>query len=257
MPHPSLFTTVISGYLPEPHASLLNGILFGIPLKSAKDLHYELQRVGLLHLVVLSGVNITLLASFVKIICAHFSRILSYLIVILVIILFVLFVGPQAPIVRTAIMTMCTYVGIMMGRRNLSLYSLIISFCVILLIFPRWFSSISLYLSYGATLGIILFAGKREEGVVGELKTSLAAQVFTVPIILFSFKQVSLISPLANILVGFTVGPLMIFGFLAALLGKVHYELGIIPIYLCYGILSYMLYVITILSRIPFTFFQF
>ena len=95
---PKIFTNVINYYLPEPHASLLNGILFGINLKTTKEFYEQLKIVGLLHLVVLSGINITLLASIVTQTTQFFSKRVSILITMLTIIFFVLFVGIQAPI---------------------------------------------------------------------------------------------------------------------------------------------------------------
>jgi len=88
---PKIFTTVINHYLPEPHASLLNGILFGINLKTTKEFYEQLKIVGLLHLVVLSGINITLLASIVTQTTQFFSKKVSILITILTIIFFLFF----------------------------------------------------------------------------------------------------------------------------------------------------------------------
>ena len=157
---PKIFTTVINHYLPEPHASLLNGILFGINLKTTKEFYEQLKIVGLLHLVVLSGINITLLASIVNQTTQFFSKKVSILITILTIIFFVLFVGIQAPILRAAFMGILTFVAYYTGRKNYSLYTLFLSFIFSLLLFPKWLKTISFQLSYAATLGIILFGEK-------------------------------------------------------------------------------------------------
>lgn len=256
--NPAFFTSIINFYLPEPHSSLLNGIIFGINLKTAKVFYDQLKIVGLLHIVVLSGMNITILAAIVGNITSFFSRQISIMITILVIILFILFVGPQAPIVRAGIMGILTYVAILTKRKNFVLYSLFLSAVFIAIVFPAWLNTLSLYLSYGATLGIIFFGPKsKEEGLIKELKTTLSAQVFTAPIIFIYFKQISLISPLSNILVAPVIPPLMIFGFLTAILGKINYFLGLIPAYICYGLLTYIVWIVEILSKIPFAFIQF
>ena len=36
---PSIFTSVINSYLPEPEASLLNGMIFGVSLKTTKEFY--------------------------------------------------------------------------------------------------------------------------------------------------------------------------------------------------------------------------
>ncbi|MFA5770083.1 MAG: ComEC/Rec2 family competence protein [Patescibacteria group bacterium] len=255
---PSIFTSVINSYLPEPHASLLNGIIFGINLRTTKEFYQQLKVVGLLHLVVLSGINITILSSMISSSTKFLSKLFSTLITILVIIFFVIFVGPQAPIIRAAFMGLLTHVAIITGRKNYSLYALFLSLIFILIFWPDWLKTVSLQLSYGATLGIVLFGqGKNNNWIIKNLRLTLAAQVFTVPIIFFYFKQISLISPLANLLVAETIPPLMIFGFLTAILGRIHYFLGYIPSLLCYGILSYLVWVIKTLAKIPFAFFNF
>lgn len=255
---PSIFTNVINSYLPEPEASLLNGIIFGVNLRTTKEFYQQLKIVGLLHLVVLSGINISLLAAMVSSITKYFSKVISTLITILTIILFVIFVGPQAPIIRSAVMGILTHVAIITGRKNYTLYALFLSLIFILIFWPSWLKTVSLQLSYGATLGIVIFGQSQSKNYISRnLRLTLAAQVFTVPIIFLYFKQISLISPLANLLVAETIPPLMVLGFLTAFLGKIHYILGYIPSLLCYGILSYIVWIVETLAKIPFAFFNF
>ena len=255
---PSIFSSVINSYLPEPHASLLNGIIFGINLKTSKLFYEQLKIVGLLHLVVLSGINITMLGAIIANITGFLGKRASILLTILTIILFIFFVGPQAPIVRAGIMGMLTLVAVLYGRKNIGLYSLFLSLIFIAVVFPDWLASVSLYLSYGATLGIMLFGQSSSKNqIIKDLKISLAAQIFTAPIIFIYFKQISFISPLSNILVAPIIPPLMVLGFLTAILGKINYYLGLIPSYICYGLLSYIVWVIEKLSKIPFIFLKF
>jgi len=86
------FSSVINNYLSEPQASLLNGIIFGVNLKTTKIFYEQLKIVGLLHIVVLSGMNITILAAIIGSITSFFGKQISILITILTIILFILFV---------------------------------------------------------------------------------------------------------------------------------------------------------------------
>jgi len=259
---PKIFTTVINSYLPEPHASLLNGILFGIDLKTTKDFYEQLKMVGLLHLVVLSGINITLLSSIISQTTQFFSKKLSILITIMCIIFFVIFVGIKAPILRAAFMSILTLVANYTGRKNYSLYALTLSFLFSVVLFPSWLKTISFQLSYAATLGIILFGEKSikksENNLLNfynqlkaDFKTSLAAQLFTVPIIFLYFKQISLIAPLANMMISFLIPLLMILGFLTAILGKISFYLGFPFAWICYLILSYIIFVVDTLSKIP------
>ncbi len=259
MPNPSIFTPVINSYLPEPHASLLNGIIFGIPLKTNPLFNQKLKMVGLLHLVVLSGMNITMLAAIIGSLTKFLPKKMSLCVTIACIILFVLFVGVQAPVLRAAIMGIIGLLAIIYGRRNTALYSLFLSFVFFLIFWPGSITTISFQLSFGATLGIILFGNPKPKSspVWQELKPSLAAQLFTTPIIFGYFQQISFIAPVANLLSAFIIAPIMVFGFLTALLGKIHFLLGAIPAAICYVLLSYLVLIIDVLSKIPFAYVKF
>ncbi len=252
------FTSVLNNYLTEPQASLLNGIIFGHSLQTSKVFYNEIKIVGLLHLVVLSGTNITILTSILADFLSFFSKRISTLITILAIILFVLFVGMEAPIIRAAFMSICTLVAIIYGKKDYSWLGLVLSLVFIYIFFRDWLGTISLQLSYAATVGILLVGQTTSKNRLWrQLKISLAAQAFTTPIIFMYFHQVSLISPVSNLLMSELVAPLMIFGFLAAILGKISYFLGLFPAYICQGLLTYMVWIIETLSKIPFAFYQF
>jgi len=253
-------------YLPEPHASLLNGIIFGVKLKTATAFYQQIKMVGLLHLVVLSGSNITILIAIVGSLTQFLGKLVSIVLSILTIILFIIFVGPQAPVVRAGFMGILTLVAVIYGRKTYALYSLLLSLIFTAIFWPGWINTLSLQLSYAATLGMILFARKSVsqhhrtkntlidnffKGVKDELRTSLSAQALTVPLIYIYFKEISLVAPLANLLVSFLIAPLMIFGLLTYGLGKLHYWLALVPSYLCFGMLDYLVCVIKVLSQLP------
>lgn len=266
---PDYFASVINGYLPEPQASLLNGILFGINLKTSKEFYLELQKVGLVHMVVLSGTNIAILALIIDSLLSGFSKNTRLLITSFLVIIFVIFVSPQAPIVRAALLYIITAVSFIYGFHTFSVYILLLTCTLSLIVYPAWLTSISFQLSYAATLGLILFARRKKtsatdsnikkfiQWVKEDLHISLAAQVFTVPIIFIYFKQISLISPIANLLTAWIIPPLMIFGFMTAILGKLNYFLGLPSSYICYGMLTYMIWIIHQLSSLPFIFIDF
>lgn len=256
---PSIFTSVINSYLPEPHASLLNGIIFGIPLKTNPLFNQKLKMVGLLHLVVLSGMNITMLAAIIGSLTKFLPKKISLFTTLICIVLFVLFVGVQAPVLRAAIMGILSLLAIIYGRKSTALYSLFLSFIFFLVFWPESITTISFQLSFGATLGIILFGSSKTKShpIWQELKPSLAAQLFTTPLIFSYFRQISFIAPVSNLMSAFLIAPIMFFGFLAAVLGKIHFFLGLIPAVISYVLVSYLVFVIDTLSKIPFAFVQF
>jgi len=244
----------------------MNGILFGIPLKTTKHFYEDLKTAGLLHMVVLSGMNIGCIAGITEMFFHKFSKIALTLITILTVIFFTVLVRSEAPIIRATFCTLSTSVAIIAGKRRTAFYTLFLSYCFIAVVWPSWRFSLSTFLSYGATLGIILHTARKDcysnenkplsEKISAYLKeeswVSFRAHLFTAPFIYYYFKQISLVSVLSNVLVSFTIAPLIIFGFLTVTAGMIHQSLGTIPSILCYGLLQYIIFVVTYVSKIPF-----
>lgn len=270
-------TILINSYLPEPHASLLLGILFGKKLEVTQTFYDNLKKVGLIHIVVLSGMNITLLSSFVIGASIHIlGRRLSTILTIVCIVLFVLFVGIQPPLIRASIMGILSLVGLLLGRKTLALYTLFLSAIIMILIWHEWITSISFHLSFGATLGIILFGNVEGNNTIipqteslnnspvhtlmkslysyidDELRVTLSAQIFTVPLIFFYFRQISFIAPLANILISFIIAPLMIIGLITVAVGSMWWYGGFVLSWICYGLIQWLVWIVEWLSKIPY-----
>ncbi|QQS44627.1 ComEC/Rec2 family competence protein [Candidatus Roizmanbacteria bacterium] len=265
-------TDLFNSYLPEPHASLMNGILLGRPLFVTDTFYNQLKAVGLIHIVVLSGMNITLLSSIIlRIMVPFIGRKLAMMLTIGIIVGFIFFVGPEAPVVRAGIMGILSLVGLLFGRKALTIYSLFLSALAMILINPSWLTSISFQLSFAATLGIILFGSPVRNGdktqdelvkansvvsyLLEELRISLSAQVFTVPIIFYYFRQVSLVAPIANILIAWLIAPIMILGLIIIPIGLISWQFGFVASWSVYPLLSIIVFVTEGLSKIPYASF--
>lgn len=265
-------THLFNSYLPEPHASLLNGILLGRPLFVTDTFYNQLKTVGLIHIVVLSGMNITLLSAIVlRTTVPIIGRRVAMVLTIAIVVCFILFVGAEAPVVRAGIMGILSLIGLLFGRKTLTLYSLFLSGIIMILINNDWLTSISFQLSFAATLGIVLFGSsvtnndnplrRKTKGgalfsyIIDELRISLSAQVFTVPIIFYYFRQISLVAPIANILIAWLIAPIMILGIIIIPIGLINWQLGFVASWSVYPLLSVIVFVVESLSKIPFASF--
>lgn len=263
----SMTAHVITLYMHEPYASLINGMVFGIPLAHAGSLAIDIRKSGLMHLVVLSGMNITLIHDTIRTLSASFGRRQATLISVLTTFLFSYLVGFEAPITRALVSSILTNVCISFGRKPHTLMLFVLTGLVCLTLVPSWFSSISFQLSYAATLGILLFSRNTvhesdPEGIWASLlayvksdaRTSMGAQLLTVPLVWIYFQQISLVSPLSNILVSWTVLPLTIAATASSLLGLIYVPLGSPFGYISYGLSWYVVQVIRLMASIPFGF---
>lgn len=279
-------------FLPEPHASLLAGMLFGVKRTLPADFYDALITTGTVHLIALSGMNINIIIRLVFDTFSRFSgRLASVLITLFAIVGFVLLVGPSPSIVRASIMGSLTIIAAFLGRKPIALISLLVTGLIMLFIDISVVGDISFQLSFFATLGIILFANSslpiiafhsssQAQGsdsgdisstlpkkyslvqevknvLVSDLKVTLAAQFCTLPIILWHFRQISLVAPLANIAVGWLVPSIMYGGILLTVCSFIFPPVAYIIGLLLWVPLTVFIYVITQLSKAPFASVEF
>jgi len=265
-------TAMVNQLLPEPHAGLLSGMLFGTRATLAPDLTTALIRSGTLHIIALSGMNITILINVISLVLLPFvSRRVASLLAIFGITGFIAFVGPSPSVIRAGIMGSIGLLAVVFGKLNWGLLSLGLAVSVMLLLKPAWITDLSFQLSVLATLGILLFGGSapkerkaRSRSYVrilwkmfsramhDDLRITLSAQVFTLPLLLFVFGRISLVSPLANVLIGWLIAPLTVLGFAAILAGFVWLPLGQGVAWICWALLEYVIWVVRTTSMLPF-----
>lgn len=260
-----VFTVVIESFLPEPHAGLLAGMLFGVKSSLSKELYEALITTGTLHIVALSGMNISILIAFANLLLLRFlRRPIANTVTVGSIIGFIWLVGPTPSVIRAAIMGCLSLLAINLGRQRWVFITWLISVCIMLVVQPSWIGDISFQLSVMATLGIILFGPSNQgykvrtfkEIVYDDLRVTLAAQMFTIPIIFFAFGRISLVSPLSNVLIGWLIAPVMIGGFLMILAGLVMPALGQITAWIVWVPLQIIIQCIELTARIPFASIQ-
>jgi len=157
----STFTSVVNQVRPEPHTGLLAGILFGTKATLSTDFIDARTKTGTLHIIALSGMNISILAGIsIAILLRFVSRGVASLLTVLIIIGFVWFVGPSASVVRVAIIGSITLLSVVLGRQTWTILTYCLTVGVMLLVKLGWTGDLSFKLSALATLGIILFGGK-------------------------------------------------------------------------------------------------
>jgi competence protein ComEC len=253
------FTSVINQVLPEPHAGLLAGMLFGTRATLSQELIRALTVTGTLHIIALSGMNISILAGLsVMTLLRLVSRRIASLLTVLIIVGFVWFVGVSPSVVRAAIMGSLTLLSIVLGRQPWTLLTYCLTVAGMLLVKPDWIGNLSFQLSALSTLGIILFAKSKTEKTnvfMDDLRVTLAAQVFTIPLILFTFRRISLVSPLTNILIGWVIAPVTALGMALAILGWIWLPLGYVFGWVSWIFLEYLILMVEWTAKVPFSSF--
>ncbi len=213
--------------LPAPQAGLAAGILVGLRDQVDRELAADFATAGLSHVVAISGWNIALVGAVVMALLRSRPRRQRTLVVIAAIVLYTLLAGASPSVVRAAIMGAICLVARESGRRGAAATALGLAAWTMLLLDPAVVADVGFQLSVAATAGLLAWSGpltRRVRSVAPtrtpawlteSLGVSLAAQAATLPLVLLHFGRLSLVSPLANLLMAPLVAPAM----LAALCG--------------------------------------
>lgn len=209
--------------LPEPEASLLVGILLGDDKGLAPEVREAFNNTSTSHIIAISGFNMTIIAAIVSTVLGYFIeskwRIFAFSVVVIT--LYTLFVGANAAIVRASIMSLILVYGQNM-RRKAYIPTSLAAVVILMSLYDPWLLwDIGFQLSVAAVLGIMLlvpigqrqlnrfFPPKEESNLSSDISRILsevvvvsgAAQLFVLPLILFYFGRLPLLSPLANLLI--------------------------------------------------------
>jgi competence protein ComEC len=222
-------------YLPGDPGGLASGILLGGNKLLTYNTKRDFTRDGLSHIIAASGYNVVMVSGWL----AYFGRKIKHqklmiLSGLLGTILYMLLAGLTSSIIRAGIMSIMSFTALIYGRKSDAIWSLIITAVIMILWNPWYLADIGFQLSVAATLGVLLSSGN-------ELRILLMVQLFTIPLILHHFGQLSIVAPLANILVVWTVPFIMPLTALGLIFGPV--------LYLAWPFLTYMLFVASQLSR--------
>jgi competence protein ComEC len=263
---------LVYAFYPDPEAGLMAGILLGVEAGIPQEVQEAFRQTGTSHIIVISGFNITIIAALFT---AIFGKLLGmrkgFIASIAGIIFYTLLVGANPAVLRAAILGLMALLGSQLGRRQAGLNSLAFVAAVMAVITPMVLWDVSFQLSFAATLGIMLYAepatqwftnlaGKfttpekanRLAGPVGEFfLLTLAAQLTTLPVMIYYFKRISLTSLLANPLILPAQPPLMVLGGLSVLAGMVLRPLGQLLAWVAWPFTAYTIRVVEWMATVP------
>lgn len=253
----------ISRVIPDPHASLLGGLIVGAKQSLGKELLDDFRVAGLIHVVVLSGYNITIVAEALMRALSFLPRVASLWFGAGSIVLFAMMVGGGATIVRASIMALIVILARGTGRDYGITRALFIAGFLMVLHNPKILVfDISFQLSFLATVGLVYFAPLLEKHFqflptrfqFREFAVAtVATQITVLPLLLYQMGELSLVSLPVNLLVLVFIPLTMLFGFLTGIAGFVSTVLSLPFAFLAYGLLAYQLKIVEVFSSLPFT----
>lgn len=261
----SNFLETISKIYPEPHWSLLSGILVWSRKWLPDDIMNDFRINWLAHIIAISWYNVTLVIVVISRLLWFLPRKLSFFVLSISIILFTIFVWWSSAVVRASIMWILWLIALNVWRPNVILNATLFTAFLMSIFNPKilwwdiWFQLSFLSLIWVIWLSpmFLKFIEKipnvlwfRESIVL-----TVSASIMTSQLMAYHFWFFSIISPITNIFVAPLIPLIMFFWFLSSILSinLIQQSLG----FLTYCFLDLLLYISHFFAEFKYSFIQF
>lgn len=256
------FSDHLDGAFVSPHAGLVKGVLLGDKSGLSDELKADMTIAGVIHIAVLSGSNIAIVAMLIFALTRVLPYRLRIITTITMVIWFILLSGAEPPAVRAGLLVIIIFVGKWIHRAPHTGRAL---FCIaVCMIINNPFALIfdmSFQLSFLATIGIVYVAPVVERytwwitekyGLREVVAGTIGAQITVTPLLLYATGALSIVSLPANILIGWSVPLLMLCGFVAGVLHVISYIVAAPVIWIGEWFSKYIIFVTEQAAHIPY-----
>lgn len=211
---------IINVNLSKNHAQLLKGILFGDKSLS-KEMRDSFVDVGVAHVLAVSGLHVGFILSLILVISGilKWSTSIKLIFLTFILIFYIVITGASPSVIRASIMAWVSIFSKFINKNYDGLSALSLAGLIILLPNPLLIYTASFQLSFLASMGIILFYrifldylknfSKISKFISSALAITMAAQIGTLPVNLYHFHQISIISIISNIIIVPFIGILL------------------------------------------------
>jgi len=255
------FQQKIEKVIPEPASALASGILLGGKSGLGEELEEVFRRVGISHVVVLSGFNLSIVASYILRALFFLPHAWAISGSVLGVLFFSLMVGGGASVARASVMAILGLLARGYGRIYEAGVALVFAGVLMTLWNPKiLIFDLGFQLSFLATLGLIYLSPLIESrlrfvptrlGLREVISTTLGAQAAVYSWLIYKTGNISLIGFLANIVILPAIPLGMLLSFLTGLAGF----LGSFPslpfAYGSYFVLGYIIKSAQFFARFP------
>lgn len=256
----------------NPEAALLAGILLGDESGLSADRKVAYNDSGLRHIIAISGFNITIIAALLLAVFGRwFGARRGAWLAVVGIALYTILVGADAAVLRAAVMGGLAVLARQVGRRQFALNTLAFTAAIMALFNPLLLWDVGFQLSFAATLGILLYADRmsarahawlqarvdpewlaRLSPILTELVIiTLAAQITTLPLLLYHFQRLSLVSLPANLLVLPAQPALMVLAGSSVLIGMLLLPAGQVLAWVAWPLAAYSNRMAEVFASLP------
>jgi competence protein ComEC len=258
-----IFEAAVERVVPEPRASLLEGLLIGEKRGLPDELNKAFIASGLIHVVVLSGYNISIVAESILRATSFLPPVFNYSLGAVLMVLFAIMSGSGAATVRALLMGLIAILARYLKRPADALRAL--GFAALAM--ALWNPHVVLHdpgfmLSVLATFGLITISPSIEKkfarmpekfGLRSIAASTLAVQIFVLPALLYQTGVLSFLALPANVLALPVVPFAMLTGFLSGLLALIHPAIAFPFTFIADLLLRWMILVAQTAATLPYS----
>lgn len=265
------FKEKVEEFILPPQVGILEALIFGDEEKIQQEWKEKLNLTGTRHITAVSGMNITILCYLILNFVLFFGlwRKHAILISLFLIFLYVLMIGAPPSAIRAAIMGSLALIAQLFGRQSFGIRPVV--FAATLMVFQNPLIlryDIGFQLSFLAILGMVYwqaffsdFLRKIPNPQIfparNTLTATFSAQVFTLPLLIYNFGNIPLLSPITNLIIVPFLPYLTIFIFIFGISAILFWPIGYILSLPTYFFLTLILDIIDFCFKISFSHFSF
>ncbi len=205
------FAEGVRKFIPSPEVDLGLGYLLGQKNSLPEEISKALTITALTHIVVASGYNLTVLVMAAQRVFNKISRKIALFVAILLVLGFVFVVGFTPSMIRAGIVAIFGLILWYFGRKTRAYFLLTFVAAITLIFEPSNLLNLGWQLSFASFFGVLILSPllqkiffEKPEKLNSALKLffeTFSAQIITLPLIIFTFGTVSVISIFANMLI--------------------------------------------------------
>ena len=260
---------VIDKTLLPPQGSILKAVFLGDKWGLSNSLKEKLNITGTRHIVAISGMHMIIMSQILLFLALAIGlwRSQAFYFVLILLTLYIIMIGAPASAVRAGLMAGLLLLAQKIGRLRSAGRAVVFAATIMLAINPSLLKAdVGFQLSFMATLSIIYLKPILDSRIINWpnpfrlkdiLTMTLAAQLGALPILVFHFGRLSLISPLANLLIVPFLPLIMLSGIILSFSGLIWLPLAKIISWPVWFLLSYLVKVVNYLSSLPMAAYEF
>ncbi len=260
---------VIEKTLLPPQSSVLKAIFLGDKWGLSNELKEKLNITGTRHIAAISGMHMIIMSQILLWLALGLGlwRGQAFYFVLFFLVLYIIMIGAPASAVRAGLMAGLLLLAQKIGRLRSADRAVVLAATTMLAINPSLLKAdVGFQLSFMAVLSIIYLKPILDDKTISWpnpwrlkdiLTMTLAAQLGTLPILIFHFGRLSLVSPLANLLIVPLLPVIMISGMILSFAGLIWLTLAKIIAWPVWLLLTYLVKVIDYLVAFPLSVVEF